>query len=335
MNPLPHLQVTDLKIFFQTERGLVKAVDGVSFSLSAGETLGIVGESGCGKSVTVLSILRLLPHPEGKIAAGKIYYNSPEGTRIDITAQEPNGREMRCLRGNEIAIIFQEPMTSLNPLHTIGRQITESIRLHKHIGSKDSRQLAIEMLRRVELPNPERLVDEYPHQMSGGMCQRAMISMALACGPRLLIADEPTTALDVTIEAQILSLIRDIQDEYGMSLLFITHDLGVIGEMADSVMVMYLGKVVEKATTREIFREPAHPYTKGLLGARPRIGKRQKLVSIDGTIPDLFDRPKGCGFVNRCPQAKKLCREKSPPLSEIESNHFVTCWIYGEHGSVS
>ncbi len=199
--------------------------------------------------LTILIIIAFWILGSGTVMIG-VYYNSPEGTRIDITAQEPNGREMRCLRGNEIAIIFQEPMTSLNPLHTIGRQITESIRLHKHIGSKDSRQLAIEMLRRVELPNPERLVDEYPHQMSGGMCQRAMISMALACGPRLLIADEPTTALDVTIEAQILSLIRDIQDEYGMSLLFITHDLGVIGDMAVSVMVMHLGKVVEKATTR-------------------------------------------------------------------------------------
>jgi peptide/nickel transport system ATP-binding protein len=322
------LEVNDLKVYFHIEQGIVRAVDGVSFDLKRGQSLGVVGESGCGKSVTALTLVLLHPQPEGHIEGGSILYHKNSAEPFDITKLDIHGDEIRDVRGNEIAMIFQEPMTSLNPVYTVGEQIMEAIQLHQQVEKEEARELAIDMLDRVKISAPEQRVDEYPHQLSGGMRQRAMIAMALSCNPSLLIADEPTTALDVTIEAQILELIKDIQKDYGMSLMIITHDLGVIGEMADEVIVMYMGKVVEKAITIDIFENPKHPYTYGLLKSLPKIGSKARLLSISGSVPNPWMVPKGCSFEERCPVAMEMCRDNEPPVFEIEKDHYVKCWVF-------
>ncbi len=319
------LEVVDLETQFSTADGIARAVDGVSFTIDAGETLGIVGESGCGKSVTALSILRLVPSPVGRIAAGEIRYR---GTNL---LSLPDA-EMRKIRGNEIAMIFQEPMTSLNPVFTIGDQIGESIRLHQKTGRKETRERAIEMLRLVEIPEPARRVDEYPHQLSGGMRQRVMIAMALSCNPKLLIADEPTTALDVTIQAQILDLLVGLQDRIGMALLLITHDLGVVAEQADRVAIFYAGRIVELASVVEIFTRPLHPYTRGLLDSLPKVGapRGTRLHAIPGAPPPLTELPGGCSFRDRCPMAVADCARIDPRLEEKLPGHGVACIRAGE-----
>jgi oligopeptide/dipeptide ABC transporter ATP-binding protein len=326
MNTNTLIELRDLKTYFYTEDGVVKAVDGVSFSIERQKTLGVVGESGCGKSVTALSIMGLVPQPPGKIVGGSIVYWR-NGQPIELTKLDPKGKEYRSIRGNEIAMIFQEPMTSLNPVYTIGNQIMEAIMLHQRVGKREARARAIEMLRAVGIPSPEQRVDEYPHQLSGGMRQRAMIAMALSCNPHLLIADEPTTALDVTIQAQILDLIRKLQREFHMALMMITHNLGVIAEMADDVVIMYMGKVVEEAPVRQIYRTPTHPYTIGLMESIPALTrKKERLKPIKGMVPDPYNLPKGCPFEPRCPEAMEICREQMPPLREIRPQHRVACW---------
>ncbi|MBX5464085.1 MAG: ABC transporter ATP-binding protein [Clostridia bacterium] len=320
----PLLEVRDLKTYFRTEDGVARAVDGVSFALGRGETLGIVGESGSGKSVTSLSIMRLIPDPPGRIAGGQILF---EGRDLLGLSE----REMRKIRGNEISMIFQEPMTSLNPVFTVGRQIEESIRLHQKVDARESRVRAIEMLRRVGIPSPEVRVDQYPHQMSGGMRQRVMIAMALACNPKLLIADEPTTALDVTIQAQILELIKQLKREFGTSVLLITHDMGVVADMCDRVIVMYAGKVVEEARVDDLFERPLHPYTEGLLHSIPSMeGRREKLHVIEGNVPNPLALPRGCAFAPRCPYAVERCRREEPPLETTGDGRKVACWRYDE-----
>ena len=323
------LEVSGLKTYFFMDSGVVKAVDGVSFTVKRGETLGIVGESGCGKSVTSLSVMQLIRPPRGRIVDGEILYHSRDRV-LDLNTLGFKGKEMRKIRGNEIAMIFQEPMTSFNPVYTIGAQIMEAIRLHQGLDKVEAKELAVEMLAKVKIPDPQQRVDEYPHQFSGGMRQRAMIAMALSCNPSLLIADEPTTALDVTIETQILELMQDLQNELGMSMMFITHDLGVVGEMADRIMVMYTGKVVEMGTTMQILTEPAHPYTRGLINSIPKIGSKSKLVPIDGSVPSLTQLPKGCHFGPRCSYAKPICSVEEPPVFRIDSDRTVKCWLYGE-----
>jgi oligopeptide/dipeptide ABC transporter ATP-binding protein len=319
------LEIKDLKIHFNTEFGVVRAVDGVDFSVEAGQTLGVVGESGCGKSVTALAVMGLI-RPPGKIVDGEILYRS-NGQSIDLAQLNPRGKEIRAIRGNQIAMIFQEPMTSLNPVFTIGFQIMESIRLHQHLNKREARHLAIQMLAKVGIPLPERRVDDYPHHLSGGMRQRAMIAMALCCRPAILIADEPTTALDVTIQAQVLELMKKLQSDFRTSIIMITHALGVIAGMADQVVVMYLGKVVEKAQVQDIFHDPRHPYTRGLLESMPSIfGQKTDLRPIRGAVPDAFDLPAGCSFEPRCTQAREHCRQKSPTLREITPHHCVACW---------
>ncbi|HCZ06371.1 MAG TPA: peptide ABC transporter ATP-binding protein [Thermotogae bacterium] len=315
----PILQVKDLRTYFYTEDGVVKAVDGVSFEVYEGETLGIVGESGCGKSVTSLSILRLLDE-KGRIESGEIIYKGKNLLELSES-------EMRKIRGNEIAMIFQEPMTALNPVYTIGDQIMEAIILHQGLSKDEARKLAIDMLRKVGIPEPEKRVDEYPHELSGGMRQRAMIAMALSCNPSILIADEPTTALDVTIQAQILELMQQLQKEYGMSIIMITHDLGVIAEMSDRVLVMYAGKVVEHASVRELFKNPKHPYTWGLMNSIPRLDiEYERLYAIPGTVPDALHFPEGCRFHTRCEFATDKCRSEEPPLVEVSPGHLSACW---------
>jgi oligopeptide/dipeptide ABC transporter ATP-binding protein len=319
------LEIKGLKVFFHTEFGLVRAVDDVSFSLEAGQTLGVVGESGCGKSVTALAAMGLI-RPPGRIAAGEILYRR-NGHTIDLAGLDPRGKEIRSIRGNRIAMIFQEPMTSLNPVFTIGSQIMESVMLHQHLKRRDARELAIRMLAKVGIPLPERRVDEYPHRLSGGMRQRAMIAMALCCRPAILIADEPTTALDVTIQAQVLELMKDLRSDFQTSIMMISHDLGVIASTSDQVVVMYLGKVVEKAEVNEIFRDPRHPYTRGLMESMPSIlGKDTELHPIRGVVPDPFDLPPGCAFEPRCPDSRAICREKAPALTENGPHHWVACW---------
>ncbi|MCI0343127.1 MAG: ABC transporter ATP-binding protein [Planctomycetales bacterium] len=314
------LEIRDLRTYFHTEDGVAKAVDGVSYKIHRGETLGVVGESGCGKSVTALSVLRLVPDPPGKIVGGEILF----GGRNLLTLSEP---EMRRIRGNEISMIFQEPMTSLNPVFTVGYQIMEAIVLHQGKSWKDARPLAIELLQKVGIPSPETRVDEYPHQMSGGMKQRVMIAMALSCRPKLLIADEPTTALDVTIQAQILDLLNALRRELGMSVLLITHNLGVVAEMADHIAVMYAGKIVEYTTSAELFRDPRHPYTLGLFRSIPRLGvKRDRLDVIPGIVPNPIDFPSGCRFRTRCDRTEEKCAAQEPPLREVAPGHFVACW---------
>ena len=324
---MPLLDIRDLKTYFYTDDGIVRAVDGVSLSIAPQKTLGLVGESGCGKSITAFSTMRLIPSPPGKIEHGQIlFHKDPESDPIDLTQLNPTGTQMRDIRGNDIAMIFQEPMTSLSPVHTVGNQIAEAIRLHQNADKKEARERAIDALNKVRLPRPDRQVDAYPHELSGGMRQRAMIAMALSCNPSLLIADEPTTALDVTVQAQILDLMRHLQSDIGMAIMLITHDLGVVASMADYVAVMYLGKIVEYADTRTVFKNPRHPYTMGLLNSIPQVGQKRRLVPIEGTIPDPFEIPQGCAFAPRCPHVMDKCREE-PQLLEIESGHRVSCWL--------
>ncbi|MEA4884558.1 MAG: ABC transporter ATP-binding protein [Clostridia bacterium] len=318
----PLLEVRNLKTCFYTEDGVVPAIEDVSFSLGEGETVGIVGESGSGKSVTALSVMRLIPNPPGRIENGEIIFKGE-----NLLAKRMN--EMRRIRGNDIAMIFQEPMTSLNPVLTVGEQIMEAIALHQQLGRQDARDKTIRMLRSVGIPSPERRVDDYPHQMSGGMRQRVMIAMALSCNPELLIADEPTTALDVTVQAQILELIMALKNDLGASVMLITHDLGVVAETADRVIVMYAGKVMENAGVKELFRRPAHPYTMGLLGSIPKLNEdRARLQSIDGVVPSPFNMPKGCRFHPRCSSAMDVCRNEEPGFTSIADGHNVRCWKY-------
>jgi peptide/nickel transport system ATP-binding protein len=313
------LEIRDLVTEFRTEHGQVRAVDGVSFEISSRGTLGVVGESGSGKSVTALSIMRLVASPPGKIAGGHIRYAGK-----DLLALPDD--EMRAIRGNRIAMIFQEPMTSLNPVYTVGRQVGEAVRLHQGKDKVEARRIAIDMFQLVGIPSPEERIDAYPHQLSGGMRQRVMIAMALACKPDLLIADEPTTALDVTIQAQILELLKKLQRELGMSILLITHDLGVVAETCDEVVVMYAGRVVERAATATLFAAPRHHYTAGLLRSVPSYGagEHTRLQEIEGMVPSLWELPKGCKFVDRCPMAQELCHEEEPPLVQLGASQ-VRC----------
>ncbi|WP_426421515.1 ABC transporter ATP-binding protein [Bradyrhizobium genosp. A] len=327
------LEVKNLKTVFFTNSGLFKAVDDVSFTVSRGETLAIVGESGCGKSVTALSLMRLVPDPPGRIVGGTV---TLEGTELLAL----NEAEMRKIRGNRISMIFQEPMTSLNPVMRIGDQIVEAVRLHRNLSTKEARDIAVEMLRLVRIPEPARRAREYPHQLSGGMRQRAMIAMALACRPALLIADEPTTALDVTIQAQILALILDLQKELGTGLVLITHDLGVVAQTAQRVIVMYAGRKVEEASVEALFAAPKHPYTRGLMASIPAVptsgaAAQERLNEIPGTVPSLVRLPKGCAFAPRCKLAIKHCEAEYPPLTDWGGGHLAACWRAGEVAEVA
>ena len=322
---VPLLEVSGLKTYFYTDRGVARSVDGVSFSIPAGKTLGLVGESGCGQSVTALSILRLIASPPGKIIEGSIKL---EGREL-LTLTED---EIRKVRGNQISMIFQEPMTSLNPVFTLGDQIMEAVLLHRGVSKTEAREQTIEMLRRVKIPSAETLIHQYPHQISGGMRQRVMIAMSLVCCPKLLIADEPTTALDVTIQAQILELLMDLQEEFGMSILMITHDLGIVADLADHVAVMYAGRVVESATTSELFARPQHPYTVGLFNSRPRLGmKKQRLTVIPGTVPNPIHFPDGCRFHPRCEHTSEICRTTDVTLAEVAPAHNSACLRVQRH----
>ena len=320
------LEIANLKTHFFTAGGVVRAVDGVSYAVRSGETLGVVGESGCGKSVTALSVLRLVADPPGRIVEGAIRL---AGTNLlDLTESE-----MEAIRGNDISMIFQEPMTSLNPLMTVGRQIGEAIALHQGVSRREALDQAVEMLRRVHIPEPERRAHAYPHQLSGGMRQRVMIAMALSCAPKVLIADEPTTALDVTIQAQILDLMRELQERLSTAIILITHDLGVVAENADRVVVMYAGRKVEEASAKALFESPGHPYTLGLLGSIPNLeaaahttARRARLTEIKGMVPSLADLPTGCAFAPRCGFATDECRANYPPLVQQRPGHWVSCW---------
>ena len=322
---MPLLEVDALTTEFDTDEGVVRAVDGVGFSVEPGETLGIVGESGCGKSVTALSIMRLLPQPMGRITDGRILFRGRDLVREPIP-------QMEKIRGNNIAMVFQEPMTALNPVHTIGRQLTEGLVLHKGLEARQATQEAADILARVGIPAPDIRMGEYPHQLSGGMRQRVVIAIALACKPALLIADEPTTALDVTIQAQILELIKELQGEMGMAVILITHDMGVIAQTCDKVVVMYAGKVAEKAPVIDLFDRPAHPYTRGLLASIPRLDTipKSRLAVIEGMVPGLRDLPAGCRFANRCTHAASVCTEAVPPLQAVRENHMVSCARWAE-----
>jgi oligopeptide/dipeptide ABC transporter ATP-binding protein len=320
------LQLQNLKTYFFTFEGIAKAVDDVSFHLDKGEVLGIVGESGCGKSVTAQSIMRLIPIPPGKIVDGQILFDNFNLVELPFEA-------LRSIRGKRIAMIFQEPMTSLNPVYTIGDQISEMFILHEKRPRRESWERAIEMLHKVQIPSPERRVHEYPHQLSGGMRQRAMIAMALACNPEILIADEPTTALDVTIQAQILELMMKLQKDFDTAIMMITHDLGVIAEISRRVVVMYAGKVVEEGFTEAIFEDPKHPYTRGLLRSIPKLGERavhgrQRLQEIAGIVPSLYELPSGCRFMPRCPHAMGICGQAVPELIDVGDQHSVRCYLY-------
>lgn len=322
----PLVEIRNLRTQFFTEEGVVRSVDDVSLTIPRGKTLGLVGESGCGKSVTALSVIRLIS-PPGRIVSGSITFHDEQQGKVDLTTlPEPI---MRRWRGARISMVFQEPMTSLNPVFTVGDQIIEAVRLHQAVSYAQARERAIEMLRKVRVPSPEQRVDEYPHQFSGGMRQRVMIAMALACQPRLLIADEPTTALDVTIQAQILELLRELQRENGMSILLITHDLGIIAEMADEVAVMYASKVVEQAPVRELLSNPRHPYTLGLFASRPRPGmaKSDRLMQIPGMVPSPLRFPGGCKFHPRCPHTAERCRQEEPDLRVLTPAHPVRCHL--------
>lgn len=317
------LEIKDLSVSFDTYAGEIQAVRGVSFDLYEGETIAIVGESGCGKSVTAKSIVRLNPEPPARFKSGAILFNGD-----DITKK--TDKEMRDIRGNKISIIFQDPMTSLNPTMTIGKQIMEGLKKHKHLDNKSAKQVAINMLKLVQIPNPEQRFNEYPHQFSGGMRQRAMIAIALVCNPELLIADEPTTALDVTIQAQIIELMLDLQNKINTSIILITHDLGVVAHIAQRVIVMYGGKIVEYGSSDDVFYNSKHPYTLGLLKSVPRLDivkGNNRLESIEGTPPDLFAPPKGCPFADRCEYSMKICRDKMPPNFNISQGHSSACWL--------
>ena len=320
------LEIEDLKTYFFTAPGVVKAVDGVSYAVRSGETLCVVGESGCGKSVSALSILRLVSDPPGRIVGGAIRFQGRNLLDLDE-------REMEEIRGNEISMIFQEPMTSLNPLFTVGHQIAEAISVHQGVGKSEAMKKAIDMLRRVSIPQPEQRAHSYPHQLSGGMRQRVMIAMALSCNPKILIADEPTTALDVTIQAQILALMRELQQAYGMAIILITHDMGVVAENADRVIVMYAGRKVEEAEVDDLFERPAHPYTRGLLASIPQLDEatkvsksRARLNEIKGIVPSLVHLPQGCSFAPRCNLASDQCHAAVPPLEQHWPGHWVACW---------
>lgn len=325
-NMEPILQIQDLTVRFNTFEGRVQALNKMSFELAPGEVLGIVGESGCGKSVTAMSILRLLACPPGEIAGGKILFEGRDLLSL-------SDKEMRAIRGESIAMIFQEPMTALNPVFTVGDQIGEVLRTHKGMNRKEALSGATELLHRVRIPDPAKAVKAYPHEMSGGMRQRAMIAMALACKPKVLIADEPTTALDVTIQAQVIDLMKELQDDEGMSVLFITHDLGVVANTANRVIVMYLGRIVEQATVEDLFNRPFHPYTQGLMESIPRVGdklrgEKKELVEINGTVPSLLNVPDGCKFNQRCPQVMERCRIEEPKLEEVSKGHLCRCWLH-------
>ncbi|MBM4315698.1 MAG: ABC transporter ATP-binding protein [Deltaproteobacteria bacterium] len=321
------LEIKDLRTYFDTERGPVRAVDGVDLSVAAGQTLGVVGESGCGKTVLALSIMRLVPSPPGRTVGGSVRLNGRE--LLDLSAEE-----MRRVRGREISMIFQEPMTSLNPVFRIGEQIAEVIRLHQNLDRCEAASSSVEMLRKVGIPSPETRVNNYPHQLSGGMRQRVMIAIALACRPRLMLADEPTTALDVTIQAQMLDLIGRLQSETGTSVILITHDLGVIAEATQGVAVMYAGQIVESSPTGDLFSAPLHPYTVGLIGSIPGLsgstGRHEMLSVIPGTVPSLCDLSAGCRFKDRCPDVFSICREKEPVMKEYSPGHSARCWKYGD-----
>ncbi|MBA7616622.1 Oligopeptide transport ATP-binding protein OppD [subsurface metagenome] len=324
------LNVKGLCTYFYTEEGTVKAVDGVSLKIGRSETLGVVGESGCGKSVTALSIMRLISAPPGRITRGEILYGENKEKSVDLVQLDSRGSKMRNIRGGEIAMIFQEPMISLNPVYTIGDQIIESIIVHQEVTKKEAKEHAIKMLDRVGISDPAQRVDDYPHQLSGGMRQRAMIAMALSCNPSLLIADEPTTALDVTVQAQVLDLLKELQQEFGMAVMIITHNLGVIAEMSHDVSVMYLGKIVEYASAHDIFHNPMHPYLRALLKSVPSLAaKGGRLAVIKGTVPDPLSILRGCFFAPRCLETKKICQsEEEPPVIEVEKGHQVKCWLY-------
>ena len=318
------LEIKNLKTYFYTEEGTVMAVDGLDLTLKEGETLAVVGESGCGKSVTSLSILGLIPSPPGKIESGEILFRGED-------LLKKSEKEMRKIRGNEISMIFQEPLTSLNPVFTVGDQIMGSIMLHQHLKKKEARAKAIEMLRLVGIPTPEKAVNDYPHQLSGGMRQRVMIAMALSCQPSILIADEPTTALDVTIQAQILRLLADIKKRMNTAIILITHDLGIVAQVAQNVVVMYAGEAVEYADVNAIFEKPLHPYTEGLLKSIPVMGeKRERLYSIEGMVPNQKNYPKGCRFAPRCEYAMEICQECKPELTDMEGGRRVRCWKYSK-----
>jgi len=318
----PALRIRDLKTWFRTELGEAHAVDGVSLDIPAGKTVALVGESGCGKSVTALSIMRLVPQPPGRYVDGEILLDGKDLLKL-------TEKQMRGLRGNEISMIFQEPMTSLNPVFRVGSQIGAAIRVHKRISKKEARDQTIELLKKVGIPSPEDRVNDYPHQMSGGMRQRVMIAMALACGPRLLIADEPTTALDVTIQAQILELLRKLQAETGMAMLLITHDLGIVAETAEDVAIMYAGKIVEHAPVRDLFKAPKHPYTIGLFESLPSVHQgRERLHTIKGNVPAATNFPAGCRFHPRCPHAMEVCSRREPPLEAVGAAHQAACWLH-------
>lgn len=327
------LDIRDLKTFFYTYDGVARAVDGVSYSLNNGEALGIVGESGCGKSVSALSVLRLIPDPPGRIVGGQIFFKQTNLLEL------PEDR-MREIRGNRISMIFQEPMTSLNPVFTIGSQIAEAFRLHQGLTRQQALEKSIDALKLVNIPSPEKCIRQYPHELSGGMRQRAMIAMALACGPEILIADEPTTALDVTIQAQIIDLMLQLKEELGMAIILITHDLGIIAETVQRIIVMYAGIIVEQAPTRAIFKSPHHPYTQGLLQSIPRLGDKVKrgsirLEEIAGVVPSLYDVPRGCRFCTRCRYVMKICRQQEPDLKPVADEHECRCWLIRQERQAS
>ena len=333
------LEIRNLKTHFALDEGTVRAVDGVDLEVRRGQVVGVVGESGCGKSMTAMSIMRLIP-PPGRIVEGEIRFHRQFDDRddavdiIDLAQLESNSRQLRDVRGNQISMVFQEPMTALIPVRTVGKQITEAITLHQNVNKAEAREIAIETLARVKMPNPEQRIDDYPFQLSGGMRQRAVIAMALACRPQLLIADEPTTALDVTTEAQILDLMRDLQAESDMAILYITHNLGVVAEMAEEVVVMYLGKVVERCDVDSIFYNPKHPYTRGLLNSIPRLedvvqDRKEKLKAIEGMVPSPYQQLQGCAFHPRCPDFMPgVCDEAEPQLIQLEPGHAVRCHLY-------
>ena len=316
------LQVRDLKTYFYTSQGVVKAVDGVSYDIQEGETVALVGESGCGKTMSALSIMRLVPRPQGKIEDGEILF---QGRNLLALDEE----EMRKIRGAEIAMIFQEPMSSLNPVLTIGRQITETLEAHHPVSGDEGKRRALDLLRLVGIPDPAQRFSDYPHQLSGGMRQRVMIAIAVSCGPKLILADEPTTALDVTIQAQILELLRGLSQEFGLAMIIITHNLGVVARYADRVHVMYAGKIIESASAREIYQNPRHPYTLGLLHSVPRLDqpRRAKLDPIEGQPPDLWNLPEGCSFAPRCKFVAERCVREAPPLRDLENHHRSACWV--------
>jgi oligopeptide/dipeptide ABC transporter ATP-binding protein len=322
----PLLCIENLKTHFFTEDGVVKAVDGVDMCINAGETLAVVGESGCGKSVTALSVMRLIQSPPGRIVEGQIRFAGQELTGL-------SDEEMRHIRGNRISMIFQEPMTSLNPVFKAGTQVAEAISLHQKVSQGQAFEKAVGMMAKVGIPDPARRAKEYPHQLSGGMRQRVMIAMALACNPQLMIADEPTTALDVTIQAQILDLMNELKNDFGAAIMLITHDLGVVAEMAQRVVVMYTGKVVEEAPAEQLFASPKHPYTIGLMESIPNLDQPvpedRMLPTIKGMVPSLLNLPKGCNFQKRCPEATQRCLDEAPPLFDIEDGHKVRCWLHG------